>query len=367
MTRKLVLCAATGMLAVALACGKSAPPPTSPTAATQPDAGAAADGSTLKSTTPATVSPTGGAQVTDPVVLTASKGAGKYQDVALSYRFQVRSGSTVVYDSGVIGGVGSGNNVTHTPTAQLEPDTNFTWRVRTEYQGAFGSWSPDGSFRSPVGAYIRGSEVRDPLTIGRTVGERIGPIEFNSRGLELLTHESRVTYVLPQTLTAGEFSVMVTGIDEGSPGEKTKVMSMQEGFDGLTDNDYRMTVEKRGRLYQPPGAIQFRIITGDATSHEFIHDSLDRAVLPLSDERWYFWRFAWRTGFAELDVRGDSPTGPLLFHREVGMSSRPYRPVPHVIHLGASLVRAGAQDASIPGAIYKHVWIGAGPRPIFAQ
>jgi hypothetical protein len=59
MTRKVLLCTATGVLAVALACGKSAPAPTSPSASTQPDAGAAADGSTLKSTTPAIVSPSG--------------------------------------------------------------------------------------------------------------------------------------------------------------------------------------------------------------------------------------------------------------------------------------------------------------------
>jgi hypothetical protein len=370
MIRKVLYCGAAGVLAVAVACSKTTTNPASPSSATQPDAGAAADGSTLKSTTPTTVSPTGGAQVIDPVLLTASKATGKYQDIAMSYRFQVRSGSTVVYDSGVTGGVGSGNNVTHTPTAQLEPDTNFTWRVRTEYQGAFGSWSPDASFKSPVGAYIRGNEIRDPLTIGRTVGTIFGPVQFVSGangGLELISHESHVSYQLPTTLEAGEFSLMVTGIDEGSPGDKTKVMSMQEGFGQLTDNDYRMTVEKRGRVYPEPGAIQFRIITGDAGEEDFIHDSFPRSVLPISDEKWYFWQFRWRTGFAELNVHADSPTGARIFHREVATGSHPYRPVPHVIHLGAPVGRAGPIDASIPGAIYKHIWVGAGARPVFAQ
>ena len=91
----------------------------------RPTADAAADGSTLKAATPATVSPTGGMQVTDPLVLTASKATGKYADVAMSYQFQVRSGTTVVYDSGVVGGVGSGSNVTHTPTAQLDSETQL--------------------------------------------------------------------------------------------------------------------------------------------------------------------------------------------------------------------------------------------------
>jgi hypothetical protein len=41
--------------------------------------------------------------------------------------------------------------------------------------------------------------------------------------------------------------------------------------------------------------------------------------------------------------------------------------VPHVVHLGASVGRAGPQDASIPGAVYKNVWVGPGPRPAFPQ
>jgi hypothetical protein len=84
---------------------------------------------------------------------------------------------------------------------------------------------------------------------------------------------------------------MVTGIDEGSPGDKTKIMSMQEGFDDITT------------IY---------------TSHE-------------------------------------------------ATNGHAYRPRPHVIHLGAPLGRAGALDASIPGAIYKNVWVSASPRPAFPE
>jgi hypothetical protein len=251
MTRKVLLSAATGVLAIALACGKSAPPPTSPSASTQPDAGAAADGSTLKSTTPSIVSPSGGSQITDPIVLTSSKATGKYADVPLSYQFQVRSGTTVVYDSGVTGGAGSGNDVSHTvPGTALNPDTDYTWRVRAAYQNAVGSWSADGAFKSPVGAFIRGNEVRDPLTIGRTVGEIRGPAQFiPGVGLKLISHESHVLYRLPQNLQAGEFSMMILGADEGSEGDKAKVFAMQEGPDegDITDDDYRMTAELRGR------------------------------------------------------------------------------------------------------------------------
>jgi hypothetical protein len=364
MTRKVLLSSATGLLVVAMACGKSSPAPTSPSATTQPDAGAAADGSTLKSTTPSIVSPSGGAQITDPIVLTSSKSAGKFADVPLSYQFQVRSGTTVVYDSGVTGGAGSGNNVSHTvPSSALNPDTDYTWRVRAAFQGAIGSWSADGLFKSPVGAYIRGSEIRDPLTIGRTVGQAFGPVQFVKDGLELLSAESRVSYQLPATLQAGEFSLMVTGFDEGSPGDKSKIMSMQEGGGDITTNDYRFTVEKRGRSYFLPGAVTFRIITGGGEEH--IHDGV-RLGVGFSDERWYFWKASWGGNFAQVEVREDSPTGRIIYSQAVA-THRPYRPETHIIHLGSPVGRAGAIDASIPGTIYKNIWVGAGPRPNFPQ
>jgi hypothetical protein len=363
MIRKVLVCLAAGALATAVACSKTTSNPASPSANAESSADAAADGSTLKATTPTIVSPSGGGQTTDPLVLTASKSTGKFTDISPSYRFQVRSGSTVVYDSGVIGGVGSGNNVTHTvPSGAVNPDTDYTWRVRAEAQGAVGSWSADGAFKSPVGAYIRGNEIRDPMTIGRTVGNAIGPTQFVKDGIELLSQESRVTYELPQTLEAGEFSVMVTGFDEGSPGDKSKIMSMQEGYGDITTNDYRFTIEKRGEAYCClPGATTFRIIVGGG-EHAIFDGS--RINVSYSDELWYFWKATWGSNFAHVEVREGSPTGKVIYSVRVGTNHR-YAPQPHVIHLGAPVGRAGPIDASIPGAIYKNVWVGPGPRPNF--
>src|SRR5262245_16129024 len=127
MHRKVLLCTAAGLLALAVACGKSSQAPTSPSSATPPDSSANADGSTLKVSAPAPVSPTGGVQATDPLTFTATKATGKFKDISPSYQFQVRSGSTVVYDSGTVGGSGSGNNVSFTAAnANLNPDTDYT-------------------------------------------------------------------------------------------------------------------------------------------------------------------------------------------------------------------------------------------------
>jgi hypothetical protein len=40
-----------------------------------------------------------------------------------------------------------------------------------------------------------------------------------------------------------------------------------------------------------------------------------------------------------------------------------YNPTPHYAYLGAPLGRSGTESASIAGAIYRNVWIGAQPRP----
>jgi hypothetical protein len=359
MHRKVVLYTAVGVLGMALACSKPSPNPSSPSSAAQPDTEAAPDGSTLKVPAPTATSPTGGGQVQDPTTLTASTVTPKYGSAALSYRFEVRSGSTVVA-SGTV--AGSGSSVSFVP-ANLEPDTNFTWRVRAEAQGAFGPWSSDASFRSPVGAFIRGNEIRDPMTIGRTVGTPIGAVQFVKEGVELLAHDSRVTYQLPVTLEAGELSAMVTGFDEGSPGDKSKIFSMQEGGGDITTNDYRFTVEKRGRDYSIPGATTFRIIVGGG--EHAIFDG-PRVAVAYSDERWYFWRASWGGNFAQVEVREDSPTGRVIYNQRVN-TNHAYRPSPHMIHLGSPVGRAGPIDASIPGTIYKNVYVGPGPRPNFPQ
>ena len=40
-----------------------------------------------------------------------------------------------------------------------------------------------------------------------------------------------------------------------------------------------------------------------------------------------------------------------------------YNPTPHFAYLGANNGPFGEEDGSFPGAIYRNVWIGAGPRP----
>ena len=363
MTRKALLCTATGVLAVAIACGKSAPAPTSPSAASQPDAGAAADGSTLKVTAPTTVSPTNNAKP-DQIVLVINNASGKNQPLVLSYEFEIFSGSTSVYKSGAV--AAGGGQTSATPSGiEFSADQQYTWRARAVYQGANGPWSGTATFLGPDTGFLRGNEVRDPLTNGKTVGILGGATQFiPGEGLKLLSNVSTLTYPLPATLTAGQFSMMIKGADEGAPGDKTKVFSMQQGNDSdITTNSYRFTAELRGRNYSAPGSVTCRMIAGDGVSRD-----CSRVQKNFDSKRWYFWKASWDVGGSvKLEVREDSETGRLFYSASHALNGRTYRPNPHMLYLGAPVGRAGAIDATLPGGTYKNVYAGPNARPTFPQ
>ena len=91
-------------------------------------------------------------------------------------------------------------------------------------------------------------------TQGRRSAARVGPISFvPGVGVRLESFASYVKYHLQQTLTGGEFSILVTNLDYNTEGDKTKIMAMIEGDadQSVTTNDRRFTLEKRGN---PPGS-----------------------------------------------------------------------------------------------------------------
>ena len=359
---RLILTCTTFTVAVTLACsdGRSpaSPGPSGPSAG---DLGP--DGSTLKIDAPTLQSPANASQIQGNPVLVFSNVTGRYTSFPVTYEVELRNPQNALIDN-PRPGASAGATTSITITRQLEFDTLYTWRVRATYNGAFGPWSATRTFRTMPAGYISGNEVFDPLANGRTVGRPSGPVAFvPNMGLELLTANSYVTYELPQNLIEGQFSMMVTGIDEGSPGDKSKVMSMQEGPDefNITDDDYRFTLEKRGRDYGIPGAVTMRVITGGS---EEPYDT-NRIAIELSDEQWYFWKITWRTGRADFEIRENSPTGRLVLANGVNTGARQYRPVPHLVHIGAPVGRNGPIDASIPGMIVRDVWVSGRARPQF--
>ncbi|MGH9411900.1 MAG: hypothetical protein ACRD1V_20890 [Vicinamibacterales bacterium] len=355
MIRKVLLCTAVGSIALAVSCGKSAP--SSPTPTEIP--ASATDGFLLKAGTAGIVSPTGGATADDAITLTASTTTGTYTSIPLSYHFQVRSGSTVVAD-GTAGPV-SGSTVSYNPTG-IDFNTAYTWRVQAVYNGLQAPWSADASFLTPEGAYIIGSELRDPLTTGRTVGQLMGNATLTPNGVSLPDLDSYVQYVLPQTLSAGSFSMMITHLTTSDHGAKSSVFSMGQGFGDITTNPYRFTADFRARDYPDPGAVTARIITGNP-SVDF--DSARIVVGGWDASKWYYWQASWQTGSYNLTVRQDSETGPILYNQTTPTNSHPYAPSPHILYLGKPTPRNGDIDETASQIVIKDVWASDNPRPHF--
>lgn len=364
--KKLVPCASAAILAFALACSNDSQTPTSPTSAAPGTSGAAADGSTLKATAPAPQSPVNNQQP-DLMLLVAGKSAPAFPNGAVpdyAYEFEVRnSGGTAAVCPAVTVPGGGGPTVSASPTCTLEFDQPYSWRVRAVFAGSVGPWSANSTFRAPAGGYVRGNEIFDPLTNGRSAGELSGPVQFiPGQGARMVDPSAHITYRLQDNLQQGEMSMMVLDADEGNPGDKAKIFSMQEGpnIDDITTDDYRMTAELRGQDYGAPGAVTYRIIPGDGEPRDG-----HRVQHSFSRGTWYFWRFTWQTGSARLEVREGGPNGRALYDTAIGTGDHPYRPVPHVVHIGSPSGRAGLIDATHTNMIAKNFWVSSRPRPAF--
>jgi hypothetical protein len=358
--------------AVTVSCGgsKSNPTPTTPT----PPAAA-----TL--TSPKLDSPAASGQ-TDTLrpTLTVQNATSDQPSGTRTYEFQVSdttsfsattTSSTIRGFDAQVGktGVpeGAGGKTSFTVESDLQPTTMFFWRARAVQGSAIGPWSDTFQFRSKLVGFIRAGELYDPLIHGVTVGEVVGSVTFlQGEGARLNNGGSYIKYLLPQTITAGEFSMDVKGLRPNGPGDKTKIMGMQEGQGDYIVNDYRVDIQYRGSTGFPPNAITFRAIYGDADDLDVRYepDTAVRfaSVFPLNPATVYHWKATWGPEF-RVQVRDGGTAGNMFYNVGVKSSNAVYRPTPHYAYAGAPTGRSGAESASIEGAIYRNVWLSTQPRP----
>lgn len=269
--------------------------------------------------------------------------------------------------SGTAVAEGADGRTSWTPAQDLQPTTLFYWRARATQAGATGPWSPTGTFRSKLVGFNRPGELYDPLIHGETVGEIVGSATFiPGRGLQINNGTSHVRYLLPETISSGEFSMDVEGLRANAPGDKTKVFGMQEGQGDFITNDFRVDVQYRGLQGFPPNAIQWRVIYGDGADLgvRYEPDTAKRmaSVFMLSPSTTYHWWFTWGSQI-KLVVREGAATGPALYDYGMSAPRGRYTPSPHYAYLGAPVGRSGTESASIAGAIYRNVWLSNRPRP----
>ena len=203
-------------------------------------------------------------------------------------------------------------------------------------------------------------ELYDPLTDGTTVGQVVNSVTLTpGRGATINSNESHIRYQLPQTVTAGEFSMEVDGIQNNSPGDKTKIMSMYDGDGDITTSDYRMTVEKRDA-----GIIAWRFIAGETDNHETQIETIgaERVGINFNPAQTYLWRSSWGDGFFRVEIFHGSTTADRIYEFGKGYHGT-YDPTPHVAFLGSPIGRGGPGDASVVGATWRNVYLGSAGRP----
>ena len=361
MFRKLSLIAVAATTATALACGDGPKSPSSPSgvptgSTTTTDA--ANDGTTLKVTPPEPVSPANNVTLQEfgNIVLRVNPSTAKFTSgVQLSYRFQLLSGSTVVREF-------TTNGLSWTLT-NLNVNAAYNWRARAEQNGAFGPWSATWTFRTPnePKGFMKPGELYDPLYKGESVGRLIGATTYvPGKGFRLENQGARVEYRLPQTVRSGEFSMIVTGLRTNTEGQKTKLLSMAEGWSDITTNDRRMTLEKRG---DPAGVIAWRFV-----SYLDVVDTVgkQRVKVEFNPNLDYLISATWRNQRFHVRIRQGGPNGKEIYSfgkPYVG----PYDPSPHVAWVGGPPGRAGIGSGSVDGMIVRQVWLSSKERPDFAN
>ncbi len=364
--KSLTLVAVCGLAALVAGCGDDKSP-TTPTPAA------------ANITAPGLQSPDDNAQADTLRPTLTVKNATSDQTGTRVYEFQISDNNnfTASTASNIVGfaatvsknGVpeGTGGTTSFTVESDLQPTTLFYWRARAVQGSSTGPWSATARLKSKLVGFNRNGELYDPLIHGETVGQPIGSTTFiPGRGIQLNTGTSYVKYLLPQTITNGEFSMDVEGLRGNGPGDKAKVFGMQEGQDDFITNRYRVDIQYRGTGGSPPNAITFRALygSGEDLKVRYEPDTTTRfnSVFLLNPSNTYHWKATWGSEF-RLVVLDGGATGSQIYNVGMASPNGVYAPNPQYAYLGAPVGRSGTESAAIAGTIYRNVWLANRPRP----
>ena len=184
-------------------------------------------------------------------------------------------------------------------------------------------------------------------------------------GARLESPNSYIEYELPQPVVEGEYSALVSGLSVISRNEdpKWRVLSMREGYYGINDNIYRMTIDKRGN-----GAVAWRFITGNNRSGRYIETvSFERRALPFHEDLTYFIRASWAGGSFRVTFQEGGVDGNTIYDLAKGYQGS-YTPFPHVVEAGSPYAPGDRGEASsVAGMVIRQIWVSPNPRPAYAN
>ncbi len=351
----------TGVLAMTLACSKASVP-TSPSSSVSSDAGAAADGSTLKIAAPTLTAPANGfaasAGSTDVFTLTLTNVTGTYASFAVTYEFEVRNpAGTLILNPKVA--AGSGSTSTAVSPTGLVADTSYTWRARATSGTGVGPWSATRTFRTAIAEGFFGQTVVDPLSNGKTYGKQKGGRFLAGQGWQALTLEDGIDYDIP-TLTDGsvEFDVTNIGPQEGQCcNSDLKFLSMGDStafgsFGVFRDHPWKMHLVQRADndgleiIWRNGGTSP----TGNPGDHRIKMTCCGPTFRSTNVTHFYV---SWTA--AGYTIQASTNGGPLIEYMADGFGGIPFAPGNHRVSLGCY-----PRSDTIPGIIYRNVKIRPG-------
>jgi hypothetical protein len=149
------------------ACSQSPQSPVSPSVAASSTA-ATPDGSSLKVTAPATVSPVNGDRIEGiRPTFVFNNSTGRFASATPSYRIQLFDAAGALVGERTV--EQSGNPTSYAADVDLAYNADYAWRVRAELQGQPGPWSAAATFKTAnppaAGGAFTGS-VGSPRDIG---------------------------------------------------------------------------------------------------------------------------------------------------------------------------------------------------------
>ena len=369
MTRVLWSIAAASAVAL-VACSKQSASPSAPTSAVVSQS-ANPDGSTLKATAPTLQSPINGVKLLQgqPVTLVVTNSTTPYATgIPLSYRFEVTPVAGTAVESAVVPG-GSGAT-SRTVAAPLNGDQTYQWRARAEYLGYFGPWSGYQTFIAAANdGYIRGTELFDPLTNGKTVGTigGSGNVTFvPGQGIRMNDDLAFVVYQMPQVFSSGEMSVEVTGLaPDAGVGGKPRIFSLLDRTNAIASaSHYSFNVQYRGAGGAPANCITFKAILGD-NANSLEADNRFNNIFRLDPSTVYLWQAFWTGTSFRLVVKEGGATGPVLYDETDYATSGTtnWNPEAMFPFLGTNNGAFVPFDGTRVGMTLKNLWVGSTPRP----
>ena len=346
---------------LAAACSKSkstpaAPTPPAPLQLTAPALDAPSDDQQLSTLRPELIVRNG----------TSSEMAG-----TRTYEFQIadNTGFAPIALTGTGVAENAGGKTSFTPTQDVQPTTRMYWRARM-LQGTINSdWSPVGKFKTKLVGFNRPGELYDPLVHGETVGTPVGAFTFvPDKGIRLNDINAYVVYQLMQTVTSGEFSMEVEGLQPNGPGGKPKIFQMLDSATTIpsASKNY-INAQYRGRPGNPDYSVAFKAVLGSLSSSSVVEPDIakrNQSVLMLNPSRTYFWQGIWDANSFRLVIREGGIGGTVLYdYRMAGSGSAAFAPSPHYAFLGSNYERYSPGTGTFPGMTVRNVWLGNKPRP----